>query len=72
MPLLVYLDDILIMAPTKEQCLEQAQLIIGLLEKLGYVINREKSVLEPTQRLEYLGFVINTVEMKLFLLENVD
>ena len=36
---LVYLDDILIVAPTKEQYLEQAQLIVGLLEKLGYVIN---------------------------------
>ena len=57
------------MAPTREQCLEQTQLIIGLLEKLGYVINREKSVLESTHRLEYLGFVIDTVEMKFFLPE---
>ena len=57
------------MAPTREQCLEQAQLIVGLLEKLGYLINREKSVLEPTQRLEYLGFLIDTVEMKFFLPE---
>ena len=46
-----------------------AQLIVGLLEKLGYLINREKSVLEPTQRLEYLGFLIDTVEMKFFLPE---
>ena len=67
--LLVYLDDFLIMAHTREQCLEQAQLIVGLLEKLGYLINREKSVLEPTQRLEYLGFLIDTVEMKFFLPE---
>ena len=65
----VYLDDFLIMAHTREQCLEQAQLIIGLLEKLGYLITREKSVLEPTQRLEYLGFLIDTVEMKFFLPE---
>ena len=36
---LVYLDDFLIMAHTREQCLEQAQLIVGLLEKLGYLIN---------------------------------
>ena len=51
MHLLVYLDDIIIMAPTKEQCLEQAHPIVGLLEKLGNVINGEKSVLEPTQSL---------------------
>ena len=67
--LLVYLDDFLIMAHTRVQCLEQAQLIVGLLENLGYLINREKSVLEPTQRLEYLGFLIDTVEMKFFLPE---
>ena len=67
--LLVYLDDFLIMAHTREQCLEQAQLIVGLLDKLDYLINREKSVLEPTQRLEYLGFLIDTVEMKFFLPE---
>ena len=65
--LLAYPDNILIIAPKKEQCLDQAQLIVGLLEKLGYVINRDKSALEPTQRLEYLGFVIDSVEMKFFL-----
>ena len=58
--LLVYLDDFLIMAHAREQCLEEAQIIVGLLEKLGYLINREKSVLEPTQRLEYLGFLLDT------------
>ena len=47
--------------------MKQAQLIEGLLEKLGYVINREKSVLEQTQSLEYLGFVIDTVKMKFSL-----
>ena len=65
--LLAYLDDILIMAPTKEQYLEQAQLIVGLLEKLGYVINQEKSVTGPTQRLELFGFSIDIVETKFFL-----
>ena len=68
--LLVYLDDFLIMAHKREQCLEQAQLIVGLLEKLGYLINREKSVLEPTQRLEYLGFLIDTCGNKVFLAGN--
>ena len=43
-----------------------AQLIIGLLEKIGDLINREKSMLEPTQGLEYPGFVTDTVEMKFF------
>ena len=39
-----------------------------LLEMLGFVINREKSILSPTQILDdYLGFIINSQEMSLFL-----
>ena len=56
-PLLVYLRALGVHLLVYLKCLEQAQLIVGLLEKLGYLINREKSVLEPTQRLEYLGFI---------------
>ena len=38
-----------------------------LLENLGVVINLEKSVLVPTQKLEFLGFVINTIDRILVL-----
>ena len=38
-----------------------------LLENLGFVINLEKSVFVPTQQLEFLGFVINTIDMTLLL-----
>ena len=39
-----------------------------LLEMLGFVINREKSILSPTQILDdYLGFIINSQEMSLSL-----
>ena len=67
--LLVYLDNILIMAATPELCLEHTQLTWQLLTDLGFLGNLKKSVLAPKQQAEYLGFIVNSIEMKLFLME---
>ena len=67
--LLVYLDDILIMAATPELCLEHTQLTWQLLTALGFLGNLKKSVLTPKQQVEYLGFIVNSIEMKLFLMD---
>lgn len=40
---------------------------IFLLRCLGFTINTEKTVLVPTQTLEFLGFTVNTVSMELSL-----
>ena len=32
---------------------------IALLECLGFTIHKAKSILKPTQRIEFLGFIIN-------------
>ena len=67
--LLVYLDNILIMAATPELCLEHTQLARQLLTDLGFLGNLKKSVLNPKQQKEYLGFLVNSIEMNLFLME---
>ena len=67
--LLVYLDDILIMAATPELCLEHMHLTWQFLTDLGFLGNLKKSVLAPKQQAEYLGFIVNSIEMKLFLME---
>ena len=67
--LLVYLDNILIMTATPELCLEHTQLTWQLLTDLGFLGNLKKSVLTPKQQAEYLGFIVNSIEMKLFLTE---
>ena len=67
--LLVYLDNILIMAATPELCLEHTKLTWQLLTDLGFPGNLKKSVLNPKQQTEYLGFLLNSIEMKLFLME---
>ncbi len=38
--------------------------LIFLLENLGFIINNPKSLLTPTQEIEFLGFTVNTVNME--------
>ncbi|KAM9972544.1 hypothetical protein ACTFIR_011911 [Dictyostelium discoideum] len=46
---IAYLDDLLIVGSTKEECLSNLKKTMDLLVKLGFKLNLEKSVLEPTQ-----------------------
>ena len=57
------------MAATLELCLEHTQLTWQLLTDLGFLGNLKKSVLTPKPQAEYLGFIVNSIEMKLFLME---
>ena len=67
MRLIVYIDDILILAESKELAREHVIGLIYLLENLGFVINQPKSILEPTQSIEFLGFSVNSVQQELSL-----
>jgi hypothetical protein len=40
---------------------------VGLFDSLGFISHPDKSVLIPTQRLTYLGFVLDSIEMKIYL-----
>ena len=65
--MVVYIDDILLMAETKEKARDQASGLIYLLQCLGFTVNMEKTVLEPGQCLEFLGFMVDTTRMELSL-----
>ena len=60
---ITYIDDNLVMASTKEEAAGLAELTVALLEALGFVVNRAKSVLVPCQEMQFLGFAINSVDM---------
>ncbi|KAM9985617.1 hypothetical protein ACTFIZ_000203 [Dictyostelium cf. discoideum] len=62
-----YLDDLLIVGSTKEECLSNLKNTIELLVKLGFKLNLEKSVLEPTQSITFLGLQIDSLLMKLLV-----
>ena len=61
-------DDLLIAAGTYIDCLNHTKQVISLLESLGFPINYEKSMIIPTQKLEFLGFIIDSTSMSLALL----
>ncbi|KAI8516362.1 hypothetical protein Bbelb_049430 [Branchiostoma belcheri] len=68
--LVVYLDDILVIGRSREACREALWAAIELLSGLGFVPNLEKSVLEPSQRITFLGSGIDTTQMVTFLPES--
>lgn len=61
-----YLDDLLFVAHSVQLAkdLREAQ---DFLQSLGWLINWDKSQLTPTQEIQYLGYRISSVEMKIFL-----
>ena len=61
--IIVYIDDILIIGESFEKCKADTIWAVELLQSLGYVVNFPKSVLTPTQILEHLGLIINSVDM---------
>lgn len=65
--LAIYLDDIICIANSYDECLFCVSEIITLLESLGFIINYAKSKLVPNQIQTYLGFDIDSENMCLSL-----
>jgi hypothetical protein len=58
--ILHYLDDFLLVAPTREALQEQMVFVEKAVEALGLTINLEKSCWAPTQNLKHLGLGIDS------------
>ena len=65
--IIAYLDDLLLIGKTKEEAMEARDSVIYLLTNLGFTINWEKSVMEPTQKIEFLGMILDSREMTISL-----
>ena len=57
----------LAMAQILKEILQTEDTLIFLLQNLGFVINIKKSQLTPVKEIEFLGLVINSVNMTLAL-----
>lgn len=64
---IIYLDDLLIMAESKGLASSHATTALTLLEGLGFQVNFKKSVLSPTTVIEFLGFTVNSITITLSL-----
>ena len=54
-----YLDDILILAPSKEIAIQHCKIVLEVLGKAGLKVNRDKSMLNPSDEITFLGVTIN-------------
>jgi len=69
-PLLIYLDNMLICAPSEPLLLRHLSTVLWLLTAQGFIINVSKSVLKSTKQIEFLGFTINAQAMTVALPPN--
>lgn len=58
--IVAYMDDILIIAPSKEQADLHTRMAMDLLLSLGWKIRLDKSELEPAQNRVFLGMLLDT------------
>lgn len=65
----IYVDDSFLQGESFYICLENVRKTIELLQKLGFTINFEKSILIPKQEITFLGLVFNSVTMTITLTE---
>lgn len=65
--IIIYLDDILVLNGTKEGTLADLKLVVDLLYSLGFLINWEKSMVIPSQVMEYLGLIVNSIDLSFSL-----
>ena len=55
-----YLDDILLFGHTYEDCKQNVKVTKQLLESLGFILNKEKCHLTPSQSCDYLSFTYDS------------
>ena len=53
--LIIYLDDILILGATEEECRNNVDELLHLLHRLGFIVNYQKSSLSPSRKFRFLG-----------------
>ena len=59
--ILIYIDDSFLRASFYEVCARNIDFTRQFFEQCGFTVNIEKSILVPTQCIEFLGFIIDSV-----------
>ena len=67
--LVIYLDDILLLNQSQDGLQKDRDTLLWLLHNLDWLINWKKSVLDPSQHLEFLGLTIDSIKMEITLSE---
>ena len=67
--IIAYLDDFLVIGSSYQDCLHKMRCLLDLLRHLGFSINYGK-VCSPTQRIVFLGIILDSISMHLELPSN--
>ena len=65
--MVIYLADLNILSDSKEGALSDLAITVGLLTSLGFLVNWDKSVLDPSRSIEFLGLLLDSVSLSLAL-----
>ena len=65
----VFVDDSYLQADTEQECIKNINAIVNILTMLGFTIHERKSVLILTQKIEFLGFLIDSRNMPISVSE---
>lgn len=62
-----YLDNLLIQSSSYQQAIQDTQTVKECFQHHGFLLNLEKSELHPTTKIQHLGMILDTQQMKVFL-----
>ena len=68
--IVIYIDDSLIIADSAERARRDCEFVIDTFKKCGFSINWDKSSLQPSTTVEFLGFMLDSAKMTITLTEN--
>lgn len=60
---IAYIDDSLLQSETYKACEQNVEDTLQLIDSVGLTTHPEKSVIIPTQCIEFVGFLLNSVDM---------
>ena len=67
--LVIYIDDLLFMANSYEECANAIKVACQVLQRLGFLVNYQKSSIIPDTSIEYLGLVFDSVRFAISISE---
>lgn len=59
----VFIDDSWLKSAKYDDCIDNIIATLSLLDKLGFIVHWDKSILIPTQRIVFLGFILDSLKM---------
>ena len=58
-----YIDDSYLQGTSSDECSNNVQDTVHLLTRVGFLLNKKKSILVPSHELTFLGFIMNSLNM---------